>query len=262
MARRGQRPELVRPHQPGLRRVPAGAERRRDGRRPHLRVRRRAARGADQRLHDRRLGRAADGVAQDGVAADHQRGARHQPRGLRHQLASRRAPSSGSRIEARPGARGWGPGSSTRRFTPRTPSVEARAPPMSDFVHLHLHTEYSLLDGACRIEELLDQAAAARRCRRSPSPSTATCSRRWCSTTPPASAASSRSSAARSTSRRATAATRAGTPGETANHLVLLAENDGRLQEPDQAGVVGLHRGLLLQAAHRQGAAGRAHARG
>jgi DNA polymerase-3 subunit alpha len=29
---------------------------------------------------------------------------------------------------------------------------------MNQFVHLHLHTEYSLLDGACRIEELLDQA--------------------------------------------------------------------------------------------------------
>jgi len=28
---------------------------------------------------------------------------------------------------------------------------------MSDFVHLHLHTEFSLLDGACRIPELLDQ---------------------------------------------------------------------------------------------------------
>jgi DNA polymerase-3 subunit alpha len=28
------------------------------------------------------------------------------------------------------------------------------------FVHLHLHTEYSLLDGACRIDELLDHAAA------------------------------------------------------------------------------------------------------
>jgi DNA polymerase-3 subunit alpha len=27
------------------------------------------------------------------------------------------------------------------------------------FVHLHLHTEFSLLDGACRIDELLDQAA-------------------------------------------------------------------------------------------------------
>ena len=29
----------------------------------------------------------------------------------------------------------------------------------SEFVHLHLHTEFSLLDGACRIGELLDQAA-------------------------------------------------------------------------------------------------------
>jgi DNA polymerase III subunit alpha len=31
---------------------------------------------------------------------------------------------------------------------------------MAEFVHLHLHTEYSLLDGACRIDELLDQAQA------------------------------------------------------------------------------------------------------
>jgi DNA polymerase III subunit alpha len=30
---------------------------------------------------------------------------------------------------------------------------------MKEFVHLHLHTEYSLLDGACRIDEVLDQAA-------------------------------------------------------------------------------------------------------
>jgi DNA polymerase-3 subunit alpha len=29
---------------------------------------------------------------------------------------------------------------------------------MMDFVHLHLHTEFSLLDGACRIDELLDEA--------------------------------------------------------------------------------------------------------
>jgi DNA polymerase III subunit alpha len=28
-----------------------------------------------------------------------------------------------------------------------------------EFVHLHLHTEYSLLDGACRVDELVDQAA-------------------------------------------------------------------------------------------------------
>jgi DNA polymerase III subunit alpha len=30
---------------------------------------------------------------------------------------------------------------------------------LAEFVHLHLHTEFSLLDGACRIDELLDQAA-------------------------------------------------------------------------------------------------------
>ena len=28
------------------------------------------------------------------------------------------------------------------------------------FVHLHVHTEYSLLDGACRIERLLDKIQA------------------------------------------------------------------------------------------------------
>jgi DNA polymerase III subunit alpha len=30
---------------------------------------------------------------------------------------------------------------------------------MTDFVHLHLHSEYSLLDGACHIDELVEQAA-------------------------------------------------------------------------------------------------------
>jgi DNA polymerase III subunit alpha len=29
----------------------------------------------------------------------------------------------------------------------------------SEFVHLHLHTEYSLLDGACRLDKLMDKAA-------------------------------------------------------------------------------------------------------
>ena len=31
------------------------------------------------------------------------------------------------------------------------------------FAHLHLHTEYSLLDGACRIKRLLDTAGGAGR---------------------------------------------------------------------------------------------------
>ena len=30
---------------------------------------------------------------------------------------------------------------------------------MTDFVHLHVHTEYSLLDGACRIDRLVKKAA-------------------------------------------------------------------------------------------------------
>ena len=29
---------------------------------------------------------------------------------------------------------------------------------MGDFAHLHVHTEYSLLDGACRIERLIERA--------------------------------------------------------------------------------------------------------
>src|SRR5690606_38043553 len=29
----------------------------------------------------------------------------------------------------------------------------------SDFVHLHVHTDYSLLDGACRIDRLMDRAS-------------------------------------------------------------------------------------------------------
>src|SRR2546423_12081528 len=28
----------------------------------------------------------------------------------------------------------------------------------ADFVHLHLHTEYSLLDGACRLDRLMERA--------------------------------------------------------------------------------------------------------
>ena len=98
---------------------------------------------------------------------------------------------------------------------------------MADFVHLHLHTEYSLLDGACRVDELLDQAAKLGM---------------------PALAVTEHGNMFSSVvfhdhakkkgvkpilgcevyvapgDRR----TKSGTPGETANHLVLLAEtNEG-----------------------------------
>jgi DNA polymerase-3 subunit alpha len=98
---------------------------------------------------------------------------------------------------------------------------------MTDFVHLHLHSEYSLLDGACRIEELLDRAVELGM---------------------PAMAITEHGNMFSSVvfhdqarkrginpilgcevyvapgDRR----TKSGTPGETANHLVLLAEtNEG-----------------------------------
>jgi DNA polymerase-3 subunit alpha len=95
---------------------------------------------------------------------------------------------------------------------------------MSDFVHLHLHTEYSLLDGACRIDELLDHAVRLKM---------------------PAIAVTEHgnlfSSVIFHDHARArglnpilgcevyvapgSRLTKSGNPGETQNHLVLLAEN-------------------------------------
>src|SRR6266511_1871807 len=98
---------------------------------------------------------------------------------------------------------------------------------MAEFVHLHLHTEFSLLDGACRIDELLDQAKALNM---------------------PAIGVTEHgnmfSSVIFHDDARARGLkpilgcevyvapgdrrTKSGTPGETANHLVLLAEtNEG-----------------------------------
>src|SRR4051812_28529438 len=95
---------------------------------------------------------------------------------------------------------------------------------MSEFVHLHLHTEFSLLDGACRIDEVLEQAAALKM---------------------PAIAVTEHGNMFSSVvfhdhARQhgikpilgcevyvapGSRLTKSGTPGETANHLVLLAES-------------------------------------
>ncbi|HEY7290590.1 MAG TPA: DNA polymerase III subunit alpha [Vicinamibacterales bacterium] len=94
-----------------------------------------------------------------------------------------------------------------------------------DFVHLHLHTEFSLLDGACRIDELLDQAAKLKM---------------------PAIAVTEHGNLFSSVTFHDHARQRgvkpilgcevyvapgdrrqkSGNPGETANHLVLLAQSD------------------------------------
>ena len=94
----------------------------------------------------------------------------------------------------------------------------------TDFVHLHLHTEYSLLDGACRIGELLDQAV------RLEMPAVAV--------TEHGNLFSAISFHDQARKRginpiigcevyvaNGSRLTKSGTPGETANHLVLLATN-------------------------------------
>jgi GMP synthase (glutamine-hydrolysing) len=54
------------------------------GRRPDVRIRRRPARGGNSGLHDCALGGTAAQPARKGFQPDHQRGAWHQPGGLRH----------------------------------------------------------------------------------------------------------------------------------------------------------------------------------
>jgi len=42
-----------------------------------------------------------------------------------------------------------------------TPTVtNVTAVPQKDFVHLHVHTDRSLLDGCCRVDRLVERAAA------------------------------------------------------------------------------------------------------
>ncbi len=96
---------------------------------------------------------------------------------------------------------------------------------MTDFVHLHLHTEYSLLDGACRIDELLDQAA------RLGMPALAVTEHgNMFSTVVFHDAARARGVkpiiGCEVYVAPGSRLTKSGQPGETANHLVLLAETD------------------------------------
>ncbi len=90
------------------------------------------------------------------------------------------------------------------------------------FTHLHVHTEYSLLDGMCRIPQLV-RGPKSWAWTAWPSPTTASCTAPSSSTTRPAKPASSPSSAARSTSPPATASTR--NAGDKNYHLVLLAKD-------------------------------------
>ena len=99
---------------------------------------------------------------------------------------------------------------------------------MTEFVHLHLHTEFSLLDGACRIDELLDQAVELKM----PAMAVTEHGNMFSSVIFHDHARAARHQAdprLRGVRRAGRAgATKSGNPGETANHLVLLAENATR----------------------------------
>jgi GMP synthase (glutamine-hydrolysing) len=73
-----------------FRRAAAGDERGRDGRPAHLCVHSRHPRGALRRRHDRRLGALALRCAQAHLRPHRERGARHQPRGVRRHLEAAR----------------------------------------------------------------------------------------------------------------------------------------------------------------------------
>src|SRR3712207_3226998 len=98
---------------------------------------------------------------------------------------------------------------------------------MSDFVHLHLHTEFSLLDGACRIDELVDQAAKLHM------PALAVTEHGNMFSAITFYDAAKKKGVTPILGCEVYVApgsrlTKSGTPGETANHLVLLAEtNEG-----------------------------------
>ena len=127
---------------------------------------------------------------------------------------------------------------------------------MAEFIHLHLHTEYSLLDGACRVDELLEQAS------RQKVPALAVTEHgnmfssvvfhdkaRKKGVKPILGCEAYVATGSRFT--------KGGGIGESNNHLVLLAENLEGYAQPHQAGLRRLHRGVPLPAADRQGAARR-----
>jgi hypothetical protein len=136
-------------------------------------------------------------------------------------------------------------------------NVTART--VNEFVHLHLHTEFSLLDGACRVGELLDRAAALKM---------------------PAVAVTEHGNLFSAVTFHDAARKRGIKPILGCEVYVAPAHatdvrarrvrpritwscsrRPTRVSQPHQARLVGLHGRLLLQAAHRQGAAGQARAR-
>src|SRR5699024_3937731 len=74
------------------------------------------------------------------------------PKNWTRPSARRGCPTVLKRSRKRPGA------CRTRRLPKRKPTMPET--PRRQFTHLHVHTEYSLLDGACRIDRMFDRLKA------------------------------------------------------------------------------------------------------
>ena len=126
---------------------------------------------------------------------------------------------------------------------------------MSEFVHLHLHSQYSLLDGANRLDDVIAAAAAAGHAGAGADRPRQHVRRDRVLQHARKAPGSSRSSASRPTSRRAAGST--AQPGKGEQQPPGAA---GPRTRPATSNLLKLTsallpRGLLLQAAHRQGAA-------
>ena len=125
---------------------------------------------------------------------------------------------------------------------------------MSDFVHLHLHTEFSLLDGACRIDELLDQAEQLKM----PALAVTEHGNMFSAVVFHDAATQARRQAhsrLRGLRRSRRSARQERHPRRNREPPGAAGRERHGLPQSDQAGLVRLYRRVLLQAAHRQAAA-------
>ena len=167
-------------------------------------------------------------------------------RGRRCDPRHGRSPACGSRIQGRADRLSGGR---------QDRVVDCPAVPEAPFVHLHVHSEYSILDGACRIPELARTGRRARDARRRAHRPRLARRRRSSSTGRP------RKQGVKpivGCEVYVTDDRRAQKKGNA--HLTLLAQDNTGYAQPDQALEPRLPRGLLLQAARRLGAAPAARA--
>ena len=139
-------------------------------------------------------------------------------------------------------------------------SDRAKAASAPSFVHLKVHSAYSLLEGALHHRQARQARRRRTASRRSGSPTPTTCSARWSSPTSWPTPASSRSSAARcrstsATARRPDGLQRAGAdqPRVAAGRRARAARHErARLRQPDEARQPRLLRSRRRRAAARQ----------